>query len=109
MSPPSLDSAIRRTLISGPKGAATVIARRTAAPSLSALGNTMGGASIALMMLRTMNGRERLSWIAWSWALTLLSFVRVRLNRRKLRLVGRHLKKREGLPLVDVAAIEAAS
>jgi predicted metal-dependent phosphoesterase TrpH len=105
MSPASLDSAIRSTIIAGTNTSATVIARRTAAPSTGAFQSAVGGASVVLMMLRTMNARERLSWIAWSWSLVLFSGVRARLNRRRLQLgVRRRLKQRDRRPLVDVAA-----
>jgi hypothetical protein len=105
MSPGSLDSAIRSTIIRGSNGSAMVIARRTVAPSSGVVSSTLGGFSVGLMILRTMNARERLSWIAWSWSVVLVSLVRARLNRRRLRLaVRRRLKRRERRPLVDVAA-----
>jgi hypothetical protein len=111
LSPGALDSAIRRTVISGPKGSATVIARRTVSPSSGAVEATLGGANILVMMFRTMNVRERASWIIWSWAATLFSLVRVRLNRKRLRLAVRgKAKRRERRSVVDVAAaIQAAS
>jgi NO-binding membrane sensor protein with MHYT domain len=105
MSPSALDSAIRSTIIHGSNGSAMVIARRTVAPSSGAVSSALGGFSVGLMILRTMNARERLSWIAWSWSVVLVSLVRARLNRRRLRLaVRRRLKHRERRPLVDVAA-----
>jgi hypothetical protein len=105
MSPESLDSAIRSTIIAGPKGSVMVIARRTIPPSQGAVQSALGGVSVGLLMFRTMNARERLSWIVWSWSVAFISLVRVRLNRTRLRVaVRRGLKQREQRPLVDVAA-----
>jgi len=111
MRPASLDSAIRRTIISGAAGSTEVIARRTVGPTSGAVGAALGGVSIAALMLRTMNVRERFSWIAWSWAGALLSLVRSRRNRRRLRLaVRKTIRQRQRRPLVDVAAaVRAAS
>ena len=110
MSPASLDSAIRSTIIAGRPGSALVIARRTAAPSSGGVKSALGGASVAFMMFRTMNARERLSWIVWSWSLVLFPSVRARVNRRRLRLaVRRRLRQRERRPLVDAAAAVQAS
>jgi hypothetical protein len=111
MRPASLDSAIRRTIISGPPGSTGVIARRTVGPASGSVEAALGGVGVAVLMFRTMNLRERFSWIGWSWAGALLSLVRSRRNRKKLRLaVRKTIRQRQRRPLVDVAAaVRAAS
>jgi hypothetical protein len=111
MTPGSLDIAIRRTILARVPGTTEIIARRTAASPSGKVEIALGGAAVALSMLRTMNLRERFSWILWSWAGGLLSLIRARRNRRQLRIrVRENMRKRGGRPLIDAAAaVRAAS
>ena len=105
MRPASLDSAIRRTIISGSPGSTEIISRRTVGPASGTVETALGGLSVAALMFRTMNFRERFSWIAWSWAGALLALVRLRRNRRTLRLaIRKTIRQQQRRPLVDVAA-----
>jgi hypothetical protein len=62
-----------------------------------------------MLMLRTMNLRDRLSWILWSWAGALGSLVRARNTRRALRIRVRDGKRnRLPRPLIDAAAVRTA-
>jgi len=83
MTPAQLDIAIRRTIIDQGPRAITVIARRTAPPANSAIQSAVGGLAVGLVMLRTMNPIERVSWLAWSWGLCFVSLRRARKLRRK--------------------------
>jgi hypothetical protein len=111
MTAASLDIAIRGTLLARVPGTAEIIARRSAALPSGKVEVALGGVAVAVSMLRTMNLRERLSWIFWSWAGGLLSLVRARRNRRQLRIrVRETMRKRVRRPLVDAAAaVRAAS
>jgi hypothetical protein len=52
-----------------------------------------------------MNWKERLSWIAWSWGLCLVSLRGARRNRNRLRALKKaHLKKRLAPRPIDAAA-----
>lgn len=105
MSPASLDIAIRRTILARGPGTTEVIARRSAALPSGRVETALGGGAVALTMLRTMNARERLSWILWSWGAALVSLFRARRNRRQLRIrVRANMRKRVRRPLVDAAA-----
>lgn len=110
MSPPSLDIAIRRTVLSKERGSSSVFARRTLGPSSGRFEAALAGIGVGVMVLRTMNFRDRISWIAWSWVIALGSLVRARQNRKRLRLlVRRNVRLRVQRPRIEVAALEAAS
>jgi len=105
MTPASLDVAIRRTLLSRLPGTVDVIARRTVGPPSGRIEAAVGGVAVGLLMLRTMNLRERLSWILWSWAIALLSLVRARRTRRALRIrIRGAMRNRVPRPLMGGAA-----
>jgi len=104
MTPAELDIAIRRTIITRGSQAIQVIARRTAAPPRNGVEAAAGGIAVALVMVRTMNLPDRLSWIVWSWGLCLLSLGRARRNRHNLRARARKSMKRKLRPVVDAAA-----
>jgi hypothetical protein len=57
-----------------------------------------------------MNLRDRFSWVAWSWLAQLLAVLQAKRKRRRLRLLlpGR-VRELAARPLVEVAALEAAS
>jgi hypothetical protein len=111
MTPASLDIAIRRTILERAPGTAQVIARRTVLFPSGRVEAALGGVAVGFLMLRTMNLRERFSWIVWSWAGGFLSLVRARRNRRRLRIrIRENMKKRVRRPLIDAAAaMQAAS
>jgi len=97
MTPYGLDVAIRHTLLTEGRRAVQVIARRTASEPESAVAFAVGGVAVALVMLRTMSIPDRISWVAWSWA---LCFVRLRLARRNrlgLRMRARRMTARKRL------------
>ncbi len=102
--PAELDIAIRRTIIARGSQAIQVIARRTASPPRNSVEAAAGGIAVALVMLRTMSFRDRVSWIAWSWGLCLLSLGRVGRNRYNLRARARKSAKKKLRPVVDAAA-----
>lgn len=103
MTPGQLDVAIRRTIITEGPLASQVIARRTAATPTTYAGMAFGGVAIAVVMLRTMDPVERLSWVAWSWGLCFLSLRRA--SRSRLRQRKRVSKPRRATPpRVDAAA-----
>ncbi len=104
MTPAELDIAIRRTIIAQGSRAIQVIARRTAGPPQNRVEAVAGGIAVALVMMRTMNLPDRLSWIAWSWGLCLLSLVSARRNRHNLRARARKRTERKLTPVVDAAA-----
>jgi hypothetical protein len=105
MTPALLDIAIRRTLLARSPGTIDVIARRTVGPPSGRIEAALGGVAVGLLMLRTMNLRERLSWILWSWAGALLSLIRARRTRRELRLrIRAATRNRVPRPLIDAAA-----
>jgi hypothetical protein len=111
MTPAALDAAIRRTILAREPGSIKVIARQTVAPPSGRVEAALGGISVGALMLRTMNLRDRLSWILWSWAGALLSLIRARRTRRELRLrVRENMRKTVRRPLLDAAAaVRAAS
>ena len=111
MTPASLDAAIRRALIAREPGTVDVIARRTVGPASGKMTSALAGVSVGLLMLRTMNPGERLSWIAWSWAGAFVSLVLVRRKRRRLRLRVREIigERSTRPPLLDAAAAVRAS
>ena len=105
MTPGSLDIAIRRTILARVPGTTEIIARRTAASPSGKVETALAGVAVGLSMLRTMNLRDRASWILWSWAGGLLSLIRARRNRRPLRIrVRERMRKTVRRPLIDAAA-----
>jgi hypothetical protein len=105
MTPASLDIAIRQTLLARAPGTTEVIARRTVGPPSGRVGAALSGFAVGALMLRTMNLRERLSWILWSWGAALLSLVRARRTRRQLRIrVRETMSRKVPRPLIDAAA-----
>jgi predicted metal-dependent phosphoesterase TrpH len=105
LAPGELDIAIRRTIIAHVPGSTQVISRRMAEPVTGRIGNALGGAAVAALMFRTMNPRDRLSWLAWSWGLALFPSIGVRRRRRSIR-VWRRARRRAMArrPLIDAAA-----
>jgi len=59
---------------------------------------------IGLVMLRTMNPIERVSWLAWSWGLFFVSLRRSRQSRRKEHLRSARKDRKPLPPQADVAA-----
>jgi hypothetical protein len=111
MTPAALDIAIRRTIIAHVPGSTLVISRRMATPATGRIGNALGGVAVAALMFRTMNSRDRLSWLGWSWGLALLPSIGVGRRRRNL-LVWRRARRRARArrPLIEAAAaMETAS
>lgn len=105
MTPAALDVAIRQTLLARSPGTIDVIARRTVAPPSGRFEAALGGVAVGLLMVRTMNLRERLSWILWSWAGALGSLVRARSVRRGLRIrIREATRNRAPRPLIEAAA-----
>jgi hypothetical protein len=105
MTPASLDIAIRRTLLARSPGTTEVIARRTVGPPSGRIEAAFSGLAVGSLMLRTMNLRERLSWILWSWGTAFLSLVRARRTRRQLRIrVRESMRRRVQRPLINAAA-----
>lgn len=105
LAPAELDIAIRRTIIAHVPGSIQVISRRMAQPVTGRIGNALGGGAVAALMFRTMNPRDRLSWLGWSWGLALFPSIGVRRRRRSLR-VWRRARRRAMArrPLIDAAA-----
>jgi hypothetical protein len=109
MTPSILDVAVRRTLLARVPGTVEVVGRRTVGAPSGKVEAALGGVAVTLLMLRTMNVRERVSWIFWSWALALLSLARARMTRRQLRLrVRAGMRNRFPRPLVEAAAARVA-
>jgi hypothetical protein len=104
MTPAQLDIAIRLTIIAKGSRAIQVVARRTAAPPRNEMEVALGGISIALVMMRTMNLADRLSWIVWSWSICLLSVANARRNVVNARNRERKRRERKLRPLIDAAA-----
>ena len=105
MTPGQLDIAIRRTIIDRGPRSIRVIARRTAAPPATIVEAAFGGAAIALTTLRTMDTRERISWLTWSWGLCLLSLRQAKSTRRRSGVRNRRPRKIPAVPsTVEVAA-----
>ena len=111
LTPAALDIAIRRTIIARVPGSTQVISRRMAKPVTERIGNALGGVAVATLMFRTMNSRDRLSWLGWSWGLALFPSIGMGRRRRNL-LVWRRARRRARArrPLIDAAAaMEIAS
>ena len=111
LTPAALDIAIRRTIIARVPGSTQVISRRMAKPVTGRIGNALGGVAVATLMFRTMNPRDRLSWLGWSWGLALFPSISMRRRPRNL-LVWRRARRRARArrPLIDAAAaMEIAS
>jgi hypothetical protein len=104
MTPAELDIAIRQTIVANGSRAIQVIARRTAPPPRNKVEAVAGGIVIALVIMRTMNFPDRLSWIAWSWGLCLLSLGRARGNMSNMRAQARKRAGRKLRPVIDAAA-----
>ena len=80
MSPNVLDTSIRRTLLTRGNLATEVVSRRLP-PAASKLSIALTAPAIALGILRDIGWGERLSWIAWTWAICLaVVFVRRRIS-----------------------------
>lgn len=104
MTPAQLDIAIRRTILDRGPRAIQVIARTTASPPTNMVASVFGGAAVALVMFRTMNPTERLSWLLWSWGICFLSLRQAGRGRRRQ---GSRVAKRErrtARPRIDAAA-----
>jgi hypothetical protein len=104
MTPSELDIAIRLTIMSQGPRAVKVIARRTAPPPRNRLEMAAGGVAVALVMMRTMNLGDRMSWMAWSWGLCFLSLRSARRNAHKSRAQLKKRMERKLRPVIDVAA-----
>ena len=103
MTPAELDIAIRRTIITQGPRAIEVIARRIPSPPRSKLDVALSGVAVALVMMRSMSFTDRVSWIVWSWALSLLSVLSAR-RRINLRIPARRRAEGKTPPMVDAAA-----
>jgi hypothetical protein len=104
MTPAALDIAIRLTILSQGTRAVKVIARRTVPPPGNRLEMAAGGVVVALVMTRTMNMADRVSWVAWSWGLCFLSLRSARRNAHKSRARLKKRIERKLRPAIDVAA-----
>ncbi len=104
LSPPALDVAIRRTIVTQGSRATTVIARRTVPAPANRVEAAFGGVIVALVMMRTMSLTDRLSWTAWSWGFCFLSLRSARRNRSRMRMRARKSAERKLIPVVEVAA-----
>lgn len=111
LTPAALDIAIRRTIIARVPGSTQVISRRIATPLTGRIGNALGGVAVAALMFRTMNSRDRLSWLGWSWGLALFPSISVRRRRRRSLRVWRRARRLATArrPLIDAAAMDVAS
>ena len=110
MKPGELDIAIRQTILTRRARAVQVIARRTAAPPHNAIQSALGGLSVGLVMVRTMNPRDRISWAAWSWALCLVALRRARTKRNRRRAsASAHIRQRTRRRPINVAAAMSAA
>jgi hypothetical protein len=110
LTPAALDVAIRRTIIARVPGSTQVISRRMASPATGRIGKAVGGVAVAASMLRTMDSRDRVSWLAWTWGLALFPSISVQRRRRSIR-VWRRARRRAMArrPLIDAAAMDVAS
>jgi hypothetical protein len=106
LTPAALDVAIRTTLVVHAPGSTQVIARRTAAPAVGRIGNAFAGLAVGGLVFRTMNLRERFSWLAWSWGLALFPAIGSRRGRRRNLILLRRARKRVAprRPRIAVAA-----
>jgi len=101
--PAQLDIAIRQTILDQGPRAIQVIARPTAPPAASVTQSALGGIAVALVMFRTMNTTERLSWLVWSWGICFLSLRQAGKGRRTQS--GRVAKRQSRTPpRIDAAA-----
>ena len=109
LTPAALDIAIRRTVIAHVPGSTQVISRRMPTPVTGKIANALGGVAVTALMFRTMNPRDRLSWLGWCWGLALFPSISVR-RRRSIRVWRRARRRaRARRPLIDAAAMEVAS
>jgi hypothetical protein len=110
MPPQVIDAAIRSTLVRNAPGSIGVITRRTATSGTGEVQQALAGIAVIVTLLRVMNLRDRFSWVAWSWLAQLLAVLQAKRKRRRLRLLlpGR-VRELAARPLVEVAALEAAS
>lgn len=104
MTPAQLDIAIRKTIIAKGSRAVQVIARRTAPLPRNKAEAALGGIAIALVMMRTMNFSDRLSWIVWNWSICLLSLAGTRQRMNSARARERKRRERKLRPVIDAAA-----
>jgi hypothetical protein len=111
LTPAQLDIEIRRTVLTRGIRSVQVIERRSVTPSSNALQVVLGGIATGLVMARTMSTEDRVSWIAWSWGLCILSLRRARRHRNRQRSkLGAKMKKRSKPRFIEAAAaIRAAS
>jgi len=110
LSPKQLDVAIRRTILTRGIQAIQVVSRRSATPAHNKFEAGLAGLTVGLVMTRTMSWGERLSWIAWSWGICLVSLRRAGRNRGRSRAIRRaNMRRRVPPPLVEEAAIRKAS
>jgi hypothetical protein len=111
LKPAQLDVEIRRTILSRGSRSVQVIERRTAPPSRNVLQAGLGGVTAGIVMARTMSPEERVSWMAWSWGLCVLSLRRTAKNRKRRRAVLRARMKKRRTPRFteEAAAIRVAS
>jgi hypothetical protein len=95
MKPTELDVAIRRTILDEGSGSVRVVARRTAVTQ-GGVATALGGLMVGVMMFRTMDLSERLSWAAWWWSVELLIAGIGRRQRRlwRIRVVQRVVRRR---------------
>jgi predicted metal-dependent phosphoesterase TrpH len=107
LTPAALDVAIRSTLIARVAGSTQVIARRTAAPAAGRIGSAFAGVAVAALVFRTMNLRERFSWVAWSWGLALFPGISSRRGRRRNLILLRRARRRVGPRRPSIAAAAA--
>lgn len=104
MTPAQLDIAIRRTIIERGPQAVAVFERPIAAPATGAVQSALAAPTIALVMLRSMDTEDRISWSMWAWGICILS---LRQSRRTRRQPGIRRAKNSGPVLrrpVDAAA-----
>jgi hypothetical protein len=104
MTPARLDIAIRRTIIDRGPQAIAVLERPLATPATGAVQSAFAAPAVALVMLRTMDPEERISWSVWAWGICIVS---LRRSRRTGRQQGIRRAKSSGPNLrraVDAAA-----
>jgi len=111
LAPAQLDIEIRRTILTRGIRSVQVIERRTVPPASNALQVVFGGVAAGLVMARTMSTEDRVSWIAWSWALCVLSLRRARRNgnRQRAKLRAKMSKRSKPRFIEAAAAIRAAT
>jgi hypothetical protein len=105
MEPAALDIAIRRTVLRRATGSVDVVGRRTAGIGTNKVEQSLAGFAVLAMIFRTMDLRERFSWLVWSWGGWFASIIGSKRKRRRLRLVVRSRRSQTARrPLIDVAA-----